>query len=202
MRLLGGKLSCTIAAAGLLATLPVTAFAQSPKNSINLAVGALPPIGDTKATIVMVEYERLVSPRLSVYGRGSSLKYKFDDDTDVEDGKGTGLGLGVRFFPQGGLKGFYVGGGIGTFKSKWDWSDNKGQTRGKGETTSIQWGGEVGYRFNLGSERVSLTPALNFGSWLGGDDKCSQNFPTNQSCSKESELGFYAAISVALGFAF
>ena len=106
------KLSCALVVAGLLATLPAAALAQSPKNSINLAVGALPPIGDTKATIVMVEYERLVLPRLSVYGRGSRLKYKFDDNTDVEDGKGTGVGLGVRFFPQGGLKGFFVGGGL------------------------------------------------------------------------------------------
>jgi hypothetical protein len=202
MKLIGRRLGCTLAAAGLLAALPAAAFAQSPKNSINLAVAALPGIGDLKATVVMLEYERLVTPRLSVYGRGSSLKYKFDDNTDVEDGKGTGLGLGVRFFPQGGLKGFYVGGGIGTFKSKWDWIDNKGpgQTTGKGETTSIQWGGEVGYRFNLGSERVSLTPALNVGSWLGGDDKCTNANGT--ACTKESELGFYAVISVALGFAF
>ena len=196
------KLSCALVVAGLLATLPAAALAQSPKNSINLAVGALPPIGDTKATIVMVEYERLVLPRLSVYGRGSRLKYKFDDNTDVEDGKGTGVGLGVRFFPQGGLKGFFVGGGLSSFKSKWDWSDNKGSTRGNGDSTSIQWGGEVGYRFNLGSDRVSLTPAFNFGSWLGGDDKCNQTFPTNQSCSKESELGFYTVVTVALGFAF
>ena len=203
MKLLGGKLSCTIAAAGLLDTLPLAALAQSPKNSINLAVAALPGIGDLKATVVMVEYERLVSQKLSVYGRGSTLKYKFDDNTDVEDGKGTGLGVGVRFFPQGGLKGFYVGGGLSSFKSKWDWTSDKGksfQTQGKGETTSIQWGGEVGYRFNLGSERVSLTPALNLGSWLGGDNKCTNANGT--ACSKESELGFYAVISVALGFAF
>src|SRR4026207_2112497 len=109
------KLGCALVAAGLLAALPGGALAQGVKNSINLAVGALPPIGDTKATILMVEYERLVSPRFSVYARGSHLKYKFDDDTDVEDGKGNGLGVGVRFFPQGGFKGFYVGGGVGTF---------------------------------------------------------------------------------------
>jgi len=62
--------------------------------------------------------------------------------------------------------------------------------------------GELGYRFNLGSDRVSLTPSFNFGSWLGGDDKCRQTFPTNQACSKGSELGFYAVISLALGIAF
>lgn len=99
--------------------------------------------------------------KLSVYARGSSLRYKWDDDVYVEDGKGAGFGGGVRFFPQGGKKGFYVGGGLSYSRSKWDWTDGGGATSGKGETNSLQLGAEVGYRFNLGSERVSLTPAIN-----------------------------------------
>jgi len=193
-----------LAAVGLLAALPAGALAQGAQNSINLAVGAIPPIGDTTGGIVMVEYERLITRTLSVYGRGSVLKYKFDDDIDEEDGKGTGVGLGVRFFPQGGLKGFYVGGGIGHYRSKWDWKDDKGtsfRTEGNGKTSSIQWGGEVGYRFNLGSS-ISLTPAFNAGSWLGADTTCNQTYPTSQTCTKEGEAGFYAAISLALGIAF
>jgi outer membrane autotransporter protein len=101
------------------------------------------------------------------------------------------------------MKGFYVGGGIGRYASKWDWKDNKGttsQTQGTGKTVSIQWGGEVGYRFNLGSERVSLTPAFNFGSWLGANNTCTNANGT--PCTKDGELGFYAAISLALGIAF
>ncbi len=198
------KLSCVLAAVGLLAALPGSALAQGVQNSINLAVGFVPPIGDTDGTIVMVEYERLILPKLSVYGRGSVLKYKFDDNIDEEDGKGTGVGLGVRFFPQGGLKGFYVGGGIGHYRSTWDWKDDKGtsfRTEGNGKTSSIQWGGEVGYRFNLG-ERISLTPMFNVGSWLGADTTCNQTYPTSQTCTKDSEAGFYAAISLALGIAF
>ena len=198
------KLGWLLAAVGLLAALPVSALAQGVKNSINLAIGFVPPIGDTDGTIALVEYERLITRTLSVYGRGSILNYKFDDGTDEEDGKGTGVGLGVRFFPQGGLKGFYVGGGIGHYRSKWDYKDGKGTsnpTAGDGKTSSIQWGGEVGYRFNLG-ESVSLTPVFNFGSWLGGDTTCNQTSPTSQPCTKEGELGFYAAISLALGIAF
>lgn len=194
------KLGCVVAAAGLLALASGGALAQGVKNSINLAVAALPPLGDINASVAMLEYERLVSPKISVFGRGSSLSYKYDDDNYVEDGDGTGIGVGMRFYPQNGLKGFYVGVVVQTFDSDWTWTEKSPAGSGKGTTKSIQWGGEVGYRFNLGSERVSLTPAFNLGSWLGGDDTCSN---TNGSpCTKESELGFYAVISLSLGIAF
>jgi len=198
------KLGCAVAAVSLLAA-SGGALAQDVKNSINLVVGGVPPIGYVKATVVMLEYERLITQKISVFGRGSTLKYKYDDDTYEEEGDGRGIGLGVRFFPKGGLRGFYVGGAVSTFKSTWDWIDDKGTTsikRGDGESTSIQWGAEVGYRFNLG-RHVSLTPALNVGSWLGADTKCNQTSPaTTVPCDKESQLGFYGAVSVALGIAF
>jgi hypothetical protein len=200
------KIGCAlVAAAGLLAAPSGGALAQGVKNSVNLAVASLPGVAGTTANMGMLEYERLVLDKLSVFGRASSLKYKWDDGNDFEDGKGTGVGVGTRFYPQGGLKGFYIGAAIAAFNSTWDWTDDKGRAsekRGDGESSAIQWGGELGYRFNLGSDRVSLTPAFNFGSWLGGDDKCRQTFPTNTTCSKGSELGFYAVISVALGIAF
>jgi len=196
------KLHCGLLAAGLLAASPGAALAQGVNNSINLAVAAIPRIGDLGASVVMLEYERLVGRKLSVFVRGSSLKYKWDDDVYVEDGKGTGFGAGVRFFIQGGMKGFYVGGGLSSFKSKWDWTDSStpSSPSGNGETKSIQWGAEVGYRFNLGSERVSVTPALNLGSWLGADDTCTNSNGT--PCTKESELGFYVVPSLALSIAF
>lgn len=193
------KLGYAVVAASLLAA-SGGALAQGVKNSINLSVAALPPLGDVKASVAMLEYERLVSPRISVFGRGSSLKYKFDDDNYVEDGDGTGFGVGMRFYPQRGLKGFYIGAVVSAFDSDWTWTEKSPVGSGKGTTKSIQWGGELGYRINLGSERVSLTPGLNFGSWLGGDDTCSNTNGT--PCSKESELGFYVVVSLALGIAF
>jgi hypothetical protein len=198
------KLGWALAAAGLLAA-SGGALAQDVKNSINLIVGGVPPIGYVKATVVMLEYERLITQKLSVFVRGSSLKYKYDDDEYEEEGDGRGFGGGVRFFPKGGLRGFYVGGAVSSFKSTWDWIDDKGTSftsRGDGESTSIQWGAEVGYRFNLG-RHVSLTPALNVGSWLGGDTTCNKTSPAPAgTCDKESQLGFYGAVSVALGIAF
>jgi hypothetical protein len=206
MTLLGiRKLGYAVAAASLLAA-SGGALAQGVKNSINLTVGGVPPIGYVKATVVMLEYERLITQKISVFGRGSSLKYKYDDDEYEEEGDGRGFGAGVRFYPQGGLKGFYVGGAVSSFKSTWDWIDDKGTSftsRGDGESTSIQWGAEVGYRFRLGTEHISLTPALHVGSWLGADTTCNQTSPaTSVPCDKESQLGFYGAVSVSLGIAF
>jgi len=210
MRLLNTEKLCrTAAAAVVLAALPCSALAQDAKNSINIAVAAAPSIGSLKnASMVMLEYERLVTSKLSVFGRGSSLKYKWDDDTYVEDGKGTGLGVGVRFFPTGGLKGFYVGGAVSALSSKWDWIDDKGksfETRGKGDSSSVLWGVELGYRINLGGGNIALTPALNVGSWLGGDNTCTYTAPASQagqSCSKDSQIGVYAVASVALNIGF
>lgn len=198
-----------IAVAALVAALPCAALAQGARNSINLAAAAAPGIGDLKSgTVAMLEYERMVSSNLSVFGRASSLKYKWDDKVYLEDGKGTGLGLGLRYFPTSAMKGFYLGGAIAAFKSKWDWVDDQGmafESRGNGDSTSVQWGAELGYRFDLGGGSVSLTPALNVGSWLGGSNSCTYTRPAAQAgrpCAKESELGFYAVVSLSLGVAF
>ena len=208
MRLFGlNGLGYAVMAIALLGGGVSTAFAQEPKNSINVELAAIPPILDLGASAGMLEYERLLGSKLSLFVRAAYFKYKFDDDDNVEDGHGTGLGVGVRFYPSNGMKGFYVGGLISSFKSKWDFTSDKGQSfesRGTGDTTSIQWGAEVGYRFSLGP-RVSLTPAINVGSWVGADTTCSYNFPpgrVGQPCSKDSELGFYSVASVALGIKF
>jgi len=203
MKMLSLKKQGSGLAAGLFLALPAGALAQGVNNSINLAVAAIPTIGDLGATVGMIEYERLVAQKVSVFVRGSSLKYKWDDGVYVEDGNGTGFGGGARFFFQGGLKGLYVGGAVSAFKTKWDWTDSSSSppfNSGRGETNSIQWGAEVGYRLNLGSERISVTPALNLGSWLGGANTCTNS--NGSSCSKESELGFYVVPSVALNVAF
>jgi len=201
-----GKQGCVLAAAGLLAALPVGALAQN-QNSINISFAGA-AAADTTASAFLVEYERLITSTVSVFGRGTFLKYKFDDNVYVEDGKGTGIGLGARFYPAGGgMKGLYIGGGIGTFASKWDFTDDKGtsfETKGDGDSFAIQWGGEVGYRFMLG-KNASLTPAFNFGSWIGGDSNCDYTAPASRvgtTCDKESELGFYGTISLSLGIQF
>jgi hypothetical protein len=112
------KLGGVVVAASLLAV-SGGALAQGVKNSINVSFAYLPRFGDVGASVAMLEYERLVSQRISVFGRGPSLKYKFDDDNYVEDGDGTGFGVGMRFYPQRGLKGFYIGAVVSAFDSDW-----------------------------------------------------------------------------------
>jgi outer membrane autotransporter protein len=198
------NLGRSLAVAGLLAALSKGALAQD--NSVNITAGGLAG-GDTNATAVMLEYERLMGQRLSVFGRLTSLNYKYDDGTYVEDGKGTGIGVGLRYWPTSPMKGLYIGGTVGYFNSDWDFIDDKGrtfETRGTGESKAIQWGAELGYRFHLGP-KVTLTPALNVGSWVGTDDSCRYTAPASRvgtACSKESQLGFYVVGSVSLGIAF
>lgn len=202
------KLSSGLLIGCLVGVFSPTVLAQGASNSVNLAVAVFPKIADLRVTVVMIEYERLLGQKLSVFARGSRLNYKFDDDDNVEDGTGTGLGGGVRFYPFVGLKGFYVGGGINAFKGDWDFVSDKGQSfesRGTGETSAIQWGVEVGYRFHLGSPLVTLTPSAHAGSWVGDDSNCKYTAPASRvgtACSVDSELGFYVVASVALGIAF
>jgi hypothetical protein len=160
------------------------------------------------ATVIIGEYERLVIPKLSVYGRFMWLNYKWDDGEYLEEGSGPGFGGGVRFYAAGGLKGFFVGGGLSPVSTDWDWTDNvdtNSLPRGTGSSTAIQFGVDVGYRFAFGSGRVSVMPALQIGNWLGSDDTCTYTAPTSlagSSCDKTSEIGFYVFPSVSVGIAF
>lgn len=191
--------------APLAATIAISASSVAlaeGQNSINLGLAMVPPIGDTRGSAILVEYEHALGSRLALVGRGMRIGYLYDDASYEEDGAATGLGIGLRFFPAGGGRGIYFGGSLATFKSDWDWIDNKGTSyvsRGDGETKGLQWGGEVGYRIALG-DKLTLTPAVNIGSWLGADQSCRTS--TGRSCGEESSLGFYLAGSLVLGIGF
>ena len=175
-----------------------TAAALAQSSAISLVAAAAPPVGELeRGSVVMLEYERLVSPAWSVFGRVSRLSYRWDDGFYVEEGDGNGFGLGMRWYPRQAMEGFYVGGALSLFKSDWDWRE--GARRGSGDTRSVQWGAEAGYRFKLGA-KVSVTPAINVGSWLGSDGSCKN--ANGSACTKESELGFYSAISLSLSVLF
>lgn len=181
-----------------------SAFAQA-DNSINVrGVGLLG--ADIAASVGFLEYERVLKDNLAVFGRIGQLSYEYDDDVYVEEGDGPGFEAGIRFYPSGeGMKGFYLGGSLGYWDTEWDWIDDQGEpyeTRGSGSSTAINATFELGGRFNLGSESVSLIPSAHIGNFFSVEDECVVTQGPATACdSGETELGLYAVVGLALGFA-
>ena len=185
-----------------------TSYAEA-KNSINIGAGGM--VGpDTSASAFTVEYERLLGSRVAIFGRGGSVRYTYDDGYYVEEGDPKGFDIGVRAYPMGsgGLKGFFVGGAIGFWSSEWTFTDDKGysyETRGKGDSKAVRADIEVGGRFNLGSESISLMPAFHIGHFFSTSESCSYTYPSARvgtNCGKESEVGLYGFFALSLGIAF
>ena len=167
-------------------------------------------IGDeTTASAYFAEYERFVGSRISVLARGGRVSYEYDDDKYVEEGDPKGFDIGMRVYPMGGgMKGLYVGLSIGRWNTDWTFREHKGQpweTRGTGETTAVRVDAEVGGKLYIGSERVSLMPALHLGQFFGINDSCSYTYPAGYVgtlCDKNSKFGFYGFYSLSVGFSF
>lgn len=178
--------------------------AKSKNNSFNIGVTGL--VGpDLWASVVYGEYERLLSNRFSMFGRVGQLNYEYDDGTYIEEGNGPGIDIGVRLYPRGeGMKGFFIGGTVGYWKTDWEWTDDAGttyETKGEGSSNAVKVDFEIGGRINLGSETISLIPSAHIGNFFGISSDCKITKGSG-TCSDESELGFYGIIGLALGIAF
>jgi hypothetical protein len=187
--------ACVVAVPGLVSA--------QPSNSINLlGTGLVGP--DILASVIGVEYERLLNDNMSIMGRFAKLDYEVDDGEYEEDGDGTGFDVGVRFYPSGsGMRGFFLGGNLGVWRTDWTWIDDKGTvfaTAGKGSTDSFKVEFEIGGRIPLGTEIVSLVPAARLGSFVGQDSTC-KNYDGSQ-CSQGTDTGFYVLLGLSLGIAF
>lgn len=194
-----------VVVAGLM--VPGTCFAQA-KNSINLGGAGLAGV-NISASVFFLEYERLLVSKLAILGRAGAADYTYDDGTYVEKGKPQGIDVGVRVYPleDNRMKGFFFGGSAGYWKTDTTWTDDKGktyETRGETNSKAIRTEAEVGYRFNLGTETISLMPAAHIGHYLSTDESCKYTSANraNQSCDKHSQLGFIAFFSLSLGVAF
>jgi len=151
-----------------------------------ISIGASGLAGaDLSASVVYFEYEQSIVNKLSFYARGGQLAYDYDDGDYEEDGDGPGIEGGVRFYPSGdGLKGFFIGAGLGLWDTEWDWTDDKGtawETTGSGDSTSAEihfiLGGRIG-------NKVQFVPTFQIGSFL----------------STDAELGAYAILGASLSF--
>ena len=108
--------------ASLLMVFTGTAFATG-ENAV-IVGGSFAYGPDTEASVIMVEYERMLNDGLSVLGRIGNLDYEYDDGYYVEEGDGPGFEAGVRIYPAGnGMKGFYYGAAAGLWLSDWTWTE-------------------------------------------------------------------------------
>jgi hypothetical protein len=179
-----------------------------PESSVNLGIGAASKIlPHCTATIFLVEYERMYGPKLTVLGRASGVDYRFDDGTYREDGRPRGVDVGVRYYPSGGMRGFYFGGALGYWKADWTFTEYRGQpseSQGKGDFKGVRADVDIGGRIQTASPRVSILPALHFGRFFSSN-ACEYTAPASRvgtSCSRESEVTSYAFLAVTVGIAF
>jgi hypothetical protein len=196
-----------IAAVAAVALTPGTVFGE-PANSVNLGIGGIvQTMPHCRATVYIVEYEHMLGSKIAVLGRGSEVDYKFDDGAYNEKGRPRGLDLGARFYPAGGMHGFFVGGTVGYWTSDWTFTHDKGTSgeyQGKGNSDSVRANVDIGGRFPIGSSSISIMPALNVGKFFSSTS-CEYTAPASRvgtSCSQKSEVKYYLFLSVTAGIAF
>lgn len=206
------KKICMVVAAVILAGVclaaPGSGYAAA-KNSVNIGAGGL--VGpDLTASLFFAEYERLIAGKMALFVRGGQVHYSYDDGTYVEDGDPKGFDVGVRAYltGHGAMKGFYIGGALGSWQTDWTFTDDKGtsyESQGKGDSSAVRADLEVGARLPLGSERVSLMPAFHLGHFFSSSSSCEYTSPSylvGTPCDKDTQVGFYGFLSVAVGIAF
>lgn len=195
-----------VVAAGVMS--PGTLFAE-PANSVNLGVGAASYIlPHCKASVFLVEYERMLGSKIAVLGRGGGVDYKFDNGTYREEGRPKGIDVGMRYYlAGGGMQGLFIGGALGYWVWDWTFTADKGMTfesQGNGDTKAIRADVEIGGRFPIGSSPVSIMPALHIGKFFTSNS-CEYTAPASRvgtSCSKDTEIGFYGFLAVSVGIGF
>ena len=158
---------------------------------------------DLGASLFYVEYERLVSPKVSLLGRLARIDYEYDDGVYVEEGSGPMIEMGVRFYPsENGLRGFYIGGGAGFGSADVDWTDDKGEVY---ETTGTADVSYFDLNFNLGSKimlgpNFHIEPSALIGNWFVMESDCTRS--NGADCDTDSELGLYAIFALSVGVEF
>ena len=172
---------------GATAAMLASSAAAQNANSVGVSV-IINPI----ATGFAVDYERLLGKSMTIGARYASFSYDYKDDPYREEGDVKGFDItGRYYFSNEGIKGLYIGAAIGSYKSDWEWRENN--LRGTGSTSSIHYGGMVGYKHHF-TRNFFVDAFATVGTWSGsGKDNTG---------TKESELGAYVAVGAGLGMQF
>jgi hypothetical protein len=198
-----------------------TCFAEV-KNSINVGgarwEGGNTGLFDSDATgsAFFVEYEHLLGlSRSAVVVRINTLGYSPNDSSwwfseTPEEGRVNGVDLGFRFYPmgRGKMKKLFLGVSFGMAHNEWTWNDTTYlyPTKAKGDADVTKFDTEIGFRFNLGSEKFSLMPAIHLGHYSVSGYSGKYTYPpesVNQKFYGDSQLeGYYVSVGLSMGFAF
>ena len=194
------------AAAGVMP--PGTVFAQT-SDSVNFGFGGVPGLmNHCDSNVYIFEYEHMLADsKFTVLGRGSEVDYQFDDGIYREEGKPRGVEVGARYYFDGGMTGFFIGGTVGYWTADWTVTSDKGtvnEAQGKGDADSIRANVDMGGRFPLGSSAVSIVPALNIGKYFSSTS-CEYTVPAlliGTACSQDTKVQAYIFLSVMVGIGF
>lgn len=164
------------------------ALAQGQMNAVGAGLG-LNPIGH----VLTVDYERLLNPHVSVGVRLGMVDYEWKDEPYIENGDGTGVDITARYYFRGqGFQGPYVGASIGRWSGDYTWVEGSGRGAGSWDATNVT--ATVGWVFQM-TPNFSLDPAILIGQFM------SDSKPTTGT-TRESELGFFAAVMIRAVFTF
>ncbi len=194
-----------IVAAGVMAAGKVAAETA---NSLNLGMGGVvQTMPHCKADVYNLEFEHMIDTNFSIFGRASEVSYKFDDGNYLEKGRPKGIDIGARFYPEGGMKGFFIGGSVGHWTSDWTFTKDEGtlnEAHGRADSNSTRVNVDIGDRFPIGSSSVSVMPALNVGRFFSSTS-CEYTAPASvvgTSCNQRSEVKYYFFLSLMAGIGF
>lgn len=176
-------------------------------DSVNLGIGGLNPMAHCNAKVFIIEYEHQLTPVTAFVGRGSGVNYRYNDGHYLEDGRLRGVDFGARYYPAGGMQGFFVGGGLGYWsegRTFIQYQNTPSQYQGKASSYAPRLNVDVGDRIPIRGTSVSIMPEVNLGKFFS-PSSCEITAPASQvgmPCSRKSEVNYYVFAGVAVGVAF
>lgn len=180
---------------------------DSSAESINLGLGGLNPLAYCSAKVFMLEYEHQLTHTTEFLGRGSGVNYRYDNGHYLEDGRLRGVDVGARYYPAGGMQGFFIGGTIGYWKQDRTFIKDQStpdQWQGKANHNSLRLNIDVGDRIPIGGSNVSIMPEVNVGKFFISSS-CEATAPASRigtPCSQRSEVNYYIFAGLLVGLAF
>jgi hypothetical protein len=159
------------------------------------------------AKILILEYEHPLTSTTALLGRGTGVNYRFDDGNYMEDGRLRGVDAGARYYPSGGMQGFFVGATFGYWsqdRTFTQYQSTPGQWQGKANHNSLRLNIDIGDRIPIRGTNVSIMPEVNIGKFTTSSS-CEGTAPASRigaPCSQRSEVNYYIFVELIVGLAF